>query len=144
MNIKNKMIKVVKETADWYAEDPDNRRSIDADGQCMYTWGDSHCAVGRYLKEEYQEENWDNNSDSVNELCERSDEGYNIDWALRDEVQGLDSDFWTSLQDMHDTTSYWEEWNRDEDGLREYGLTDRGKEAYVELQDKIAEGRYDG
>ena len=144
MNKQQQMQDILKETVEYYREDPANRRCLTDDGECMYTWGKTHCAVGRYLKPENQREDWNLNNDSVNELCERSDEGYNIDWALRDEVQGLDSDFWPSLQDMHDTTSYWEEWNRDEDGLREYGLTDRGKEAYVELQDKIAEGRYDG
>ena len=104
---KNKMIKVLKETRDWYAEDPDNRRSVDMDGQCMYTWGDSHCAVGRYLKKEYQTESFNCNNDSVNELCEDSPNGWNIDWALCEEVRGLDPDFWSGLQDFHDSNSYW-------------------------------------
>ena len=56
MNIKDKMIKVVKETEKYYAKDPDGRRSLDEDGNCMYTWGDKHCAVGRYMKKEFQEE----------------------------------------------------------------------------------------
>ena len=29
------------------------------------------------------------------------------------------------------------------DGKRKYGLTDAGKEAYVQFQDKIAGGEYD-
>ena len=55
----------------------------------------------------------------------------------------IDEHFWAALQDMHDTAGHWEEWSRENDGARKYGLTDRGKEAYVGLQDKIAEGRYD-
>ena len=144
MNKQGQMLKILKDTRDYYAEDPDGRRSIDDDGSCNYTWGENHCAVGRYLKPEYQREDWCCNNDSVNELCESSDDGWNIDWCLRDEVKGLDADFWTRLQDMHDTGGFWEEWNRDVDGLREYGLTDRGKEAYVSTQDRIARGDYDG
>ena len=144
MNKQQQMQDILKETVEYYREDPANRRCLTDDGNCMYTWGKTHCAVGRYLKPEHQREDWNLNNDSVNELRERSDEGYSIDWALRDEVQGLDADFWTLLQEIHDTTSYWEEWSRDEDGLRKYGFTDRGKEAYVELQDKIADGDYDG
>ena len=144
MNKQQQMQDILKETVEYYREDPAGRRCVTDDGECMYTWGNNHCAIGRYLREEYKTETWDCNNESVNELRERSDEGYSIDWALRDEVQGLDADFWTLLQEIHDTTSYWEEWSRDEDGLRKYGFTDRGKEAYVELQDKIAYGDYDG
>ena len=145
MNKKEQMQGLLKDTVDYYREDPSGRRSVTDDGDCMYTWGKNHCAIGRYMRDEYQDETWENNSMSVNELCDSADDGvWNIDWALRDEVKGLDADFWTSLQDIHDTSGYWEEWSRDEDGLRKYGLTDRGKEAYVGLQDKIAEGRYDG
>ena len=143
MNKKQQMQDILKETVEYYAKDPVNRRSICEGGDCMYTWGENHCAVGRYLKPEYQREDWDSNNDSVNELCEDSNEGWNIDWCLRDEAQGLDANFWSVLQNMHDTVGYWEEWDRDIDGLRSYGLTDRGKEEYVAIQDKIAEGRYD-
>ena len=144
MNRQQQMQDILKDTVDYYNEDPANRRCITDDGECMYTWGDNHCAVGRYLKEEHQDETWACNNESVNELCESSDEGYNIDWVLRDDVHGLDAHFWAALQDMHDTAGHWEEWSRENDGARKYGLTDRGKEAYVELQDKIAKGIYDG
>ena len=144
MNKKQQMKDILKETALYYAKDPANRRSICEGGDCMYTWGENHCAVGRYLKPEYQREDWESNNDSVNELCEDSSDGWNIDWCLRDEVKGLDANFWSTLQMLHDNVGYWEEWDRDIDGLRKYGLTDRGKEEYVAIQDKIAEGRYDG
>ena len=144
MNKQQQMQDLLKDTVDYYREDPANRRSVTDDGDCMYTWGKKHCAVGRYLRKEYQDETWESNNDSVNELCENADFGeWSIDWCLVDEAQGLDTNFWMGLQDIHDSASYWMEWSRDVDGLRKYGLTDRGKEAYVRLQDKIADGRYD-
>ena len=105
MNKKQQMQDILKETVEYYAKDPVNRRSICEGGDCMYTWGENHCAVGRYLKPEYQREDWENNNDSVNELCEDSSDGWNIDWCLRDEAQGLDADFWSALQGFHDSRS---------------------------------------
>ena len=144
MNKRQQMQDILKDTVEYYAKDPANRRSTDKDGNCNYTWGQNHCAVGRYLKPEYQREDWESNNEAVNELCEDSSDGWNIDWCLRDEVKGLDADFWSVLQDMHDTIGHWEEWHEHKDGLRKYGLTDRGKEAYVSTQDRIARGDYDG
>ena len=133
---------ILKETVEYYRKDPANRRCLTDDGECMYTWGDNHCAVGRYLKEENQTETWHCNNESVNELCEHNPDDYSVDWVLREEVHGIDPEFWRCLQDIHDTGGYWHEWSNKDDA-RKYGLTDRGKKAYVELQDKIAEGRYD-
>ena len=140
MNKQKQMLEILKDTRDYYAADPDNNRSISEDGSCMYTWGNTHCAVGRYLKEEYQTENWENNDESVNELCSDSPEDWNIDWALRDEVHGLDADFWKDLQDFHDSRHNWIITRLSE---REIGLSDTGKGHYVGMQDKIAEGKYD-
>tara|TARA_R100001594_G_scaffold116173_1_gene151120 strand:+ start:20 stop:436 length:417 start_codon:yes stop_codon:yes gene_type:complete len=138
MNTKDKMYKVLKDTRDWYAEDPEKRRCIDKDGNCIYTWGDNHCAVGRYLKSEYQIENWRDNKLSANELSSsHPDDGvYSPDWALRKEVHGIDPDFWNDLQFFHDSRSFW--------NYKEGGLTSIGKEHYVRFEDKIAEGKYDG
>ena len=144
MNKQQQMQGILKDTVDYYREDPANRRSVTDDGDCMYTWGKKHCAIGRYMRDEYQDETWENNNMSVNELSSFADDGEcNIDWCVVEKAQGLDLNFWIDLQDMHDTMGYWEEWNRDVDGLREYKLTDRGKERYVALQDRITEGRYD-
>ena len=142
MNKQQQMQDILKETVDYYREDPANRRSVTDDGDCMYTWGDNHCAIGRFLREEYQDETWDGNNDSVNELCEHNENlgGFDIDWCLVDKAQGLDANFWTRLQDIHDIVGYWEEFDEHEDGRRKYGLTDRGKEIYVAMQDKISRG----
>ena len=136
------MQEILKDTVDYYREDPLNRRSVDDDGNCMYTWGDKHCAVGRYLKPEYQKENWPDNGMSAYELAEYSDD-YSIDEFLVDKAHGLDVQFWRDLQDIHDTVGYWEEWHEHGDGVRDYKLTDRGKEIYVSMQDRIARGEYD-
>jgi len=141
MNNQKQMLEILKDTRDYYAADPDNRRSIDKDGSCKYTWGDTHCAVGRYMQEIFQQEDWEQNNDSVNELCEDSDEGWDIDWVLREEVHGLDPDFWKDLQDFHDSRHNWIITKPSE---REDGLSDRGKEYYSNIKKNITEGGYDG
>ena len=143
MNKKQKMQDLLKETVDYYREDPSGRRCMTDDGDCMYTWGKKHCAIGRYMRTEYQDETWENNNMSVNELSSFADDGCNIDWCVVEKAQGLDLNFWIRLQDMHDTIGYWEEWHEHKDGVRDYKLTDSGKEAYVRFQDKIAGGEYD-
>ena len=143
MNNKDRMKQILKDTRDHYAADPDSRRSVDEDGNCNYTWGKEHCAVGRYLKPEYQRENWVDNNMSVNELMEGSDDGCNIDWCLRDDAKGLDVDFWRVLQDFHDSHSCWvteEDWNKDEEPI---GLSRIGEDNYRVIEKKINMGRYD-
>ena len=144
MNKQQQMKQILKETIDYYAKDPDNRRSIDSHGGCRYTLEDKHCAIGRYLKEEYQREDWIENDFSVNELCEQSDAGWNIDWCLRDDVQGLDADFWKNLQDFHDSHACWvveEDINIDDEPI---GLSLIGKDNYKVIERKINMGKYDG
>ena len=145
MSKQQQMQDILKDTVDYYNEDPANRRCITDDGDCMYTWGKNHCAVGRFLKDEYKDdENWSyKNNMGVLELGETSD-SMCIDEYLVKSVHGLDANFWVRLQDMHDIVGYWEEFHEHIDGRRKYGLTDRGKEEYVHFQDKIAEGVYDG
>ena len=143
MNSKNRMKQILKDTRDHYAADPDNRRSIDEDGNCNYTWGEQHCAVGRYLKPEYQREDWIDNNMSVHELMEGSDDGCNIEWCLRDDVKGLDADFWRNLQDFHDSHHCWiteEDYNIDDEPI---GLSRIGKENYRTIEKKINMGGYD-
>ena len=144
MNKKERMKQILKDTIDYYAEDPDNRRSIDEDGNCHYTWGNTHCAIGRYVKEEYQRENWEENDMSINELCDNSDAGWNIDWCLRDDVHGLDAHFWKNLQDFHDSHSCWitkDDYNIDDEPI---GLSRIGKDNYRVIEKKINMGDYDG
>ena len=149
MNKKQQMKDILKDTIEYYSEDPDGRRSLDKDGNCMYTWGNNHCAIGRYLKEEYQREDWTENDMSVHELLQGADDGEcNIDWCLRKEVHGLDADFWKNLQDFHDSHCCWitkEDWNikdynKDDEPL---GLSMAGKNNYRVIENKIDAGGYD-
>ena len=142
LTIKQKMLKILKDTAEYYAEDPDNRRSIDKDGNCNYTWGDTHCAVGRYLKPEHQKDNWSENNSSVFQLAQFSDD-YNIDQFLIEKAQGLDLGFWRNMQDFHDTHSCWitkDDYNKDEEPI---GLSRIGKDNYRVIERKINMGGYD-
>ena len=134
------MLKILKDTRDYYSKDPANRRSMSEDGQCMYTWGDNHCAVGRYLEPEHQHESWDWNNDSITDICEAG-ESYNIDWVLRDDVHGLDSEFWRDLQSFHDDENNWLRWI--DDDVRIHELTDSGKAEYVTIEDKILDDFYE-
>ena len=144
MNIKDKMFKILKDTRDWYAEDPKGRRSLDKDGNCLFTWGKNHCAVGRYMQETFQQEDWVQNNESVNELCKDSPGiGYNIDWCLREEVQGLDPDFWTHLQEFHDTRHYWNTKTESWDNETDKGLSFHGKDKYNDILSRITDGKYD-
>lgn len=138
MNKQEQMLKILKDTRDYYAEDPYARRSLDGDSNCNYTWGNTHCAVGRYLKPEYQKEQWSCNNDSVNQLCEEKahtiePHGWNIDWALREEVHGLCPNFWMRLQDFHDNRHNWDQ----------HGTTDFGRDEYLQIEDRIVRGLYD-
>ena len=144
MSKQQQMQDILKDTVDYYNVDPANRRCVTDDGDCMYTWGKNHCAVGRFLKDEYiNDENWSyNNNMAVLELEEYADSKC-IDEFLVDSVHGLESNFWARLQDIHDTVGYWEEFHEHIDGRRKYGLTDRGKEEYVRFQDSISRGVYD-
>ena len=144
MNIKDKMFKILKDTRDWYAEDPKGRRSLDKDGNCLFTWGKNHCAVGRYMQEIFQQEDWIQNNESVNELCNDSPGiGYNIDWALREEVHGLDPDFWTHIQEFHDTRHYWNTETESWDNETDKGLSFHGKDKYNDILSRITDGKYD-
>tara|TARA_R110000824_G_scaffold72334_3_gene184565 strand:- start:4736 stop:5170 length:435 start_codon:yes stop_codon:yes gene_type:complete len=144
MNKREQMLEILKDTRDYYKEDPDNRRSIDDDGNCNYTWGENHCAVGRYLKPEFQREQWSSNNDSVNQLCEEYEDAsaYGIDWVLRDEVHGIDVDFWMQLQDFHDNRHNWIT-KKTASGTQLPGISDDGKCEYVAIEDKITGGSYD-
>ena len=138
-NKQNKMIKIVAYTRKYYEADPQNRRCVNEDGNCTYTWGKSHCAVGRYLKKEYQRENWEYNDDtSVNSLPY-------LDDLLKPAVQGLSEDFWRRLQDIHDEHANWviyaNQYGNNHPDDR-YVLTDRGKREFHAMIKSIKAGTY--
>ena len=94
------------------------------------------------MKPEYQREDWVENNMSVFELMENSEDGLSIDWCLRDDVQGLDANFWRNMQDFHDAHSCWiteEDYNKDEEPI---GLSRIGKDNYRTIERKINMGDY--
>ena len=139
MNKQQQMQDILKDTIDYYREDPKGRRAVDDSGDCEYTTHDGrHCAIGRYMRPEFLDAEWkENHGVGVNGLSSH------VDYYLEHEVRGLDIQFWRDLQDMHDSVLNWEEWSQDIDGEREHKFTDKGKERYVYFQDRIARGEYD-
>ena len=142
MNIeqrKQQMQDILKDTVDYYREDPQGRRAVDVNGDCEYTTEDGrHCAIGRYMREEFLDTEWkENHGIGVRGLSSA------VDYYLVHEVRGLDEDFWADLQNIHDTASNWLEWSQEQDGLRDYKFSDDGKTRYVAMQDKISRGEYD-
>jgi hypothetical protein len=134
---KQQMQDILKDTVDYYRKDPVGRRAVDINGDCLYTTEDGkHCAIGRYMREEFLDTEWkENNGVGVNGLSS------NVDYYLRHDVRGLDEDFWRDLQDMHDIVGHWYRGDRLTEPVN--GLSDIGKARYVDIQDKIARGEYD-
>lgn len=105
-------LEIIKDTVEFYSEDPKGRRSIDENDNCVYTdQHGCHCAVGRYLKTEYQYFEWEHNKKSA------ADDLY--PHFYKDDIpQDIRKDyrFWQDLQVFHDDNL-----NFDEDGLSEIG-----------------------
>ena len=120
---------ILEDTIEYYSDDPTERRATDRDGACVYTDADGrHCAVGRYMKPEFQTTGfYANSGQSVHGLAA------DIDSYLVDNVLGLPVDFWQSLQELHDNDS---NWNYDT------GLSEHGKNMYNSVKNKIDAGGY--
>ncbi len=103
-----KMTQILEETVKYYSEDT-KRRAIDSHGECVYTTQDgNHCAIGRYLKPEYQNTEWGHNEDtSVTTLYANILKG--IDSLLVESVKGLPLLFWVKLQNLHDSNGNWDD-----------------------------------
>ena len=117
---------VLDDTVKFYSEDPLRRAVLsDAREDCVYTDHEgNHCAVGRWLQEEYQDYNWVYNQDSVNELF---DDGHTDRDFLVPEVRDLPFDFWVELQCLHDNVCNWDE----------EGLSSIGKKTVIRLEEFV-------
>ena len=120
-----RMQDILEDTIEHYSESP---RAMDLSGSCQYTDGDgNHCAVGRYMREEFQTtEFYGNNGTSVGSLAA------DIDTYLKSNVLGLTQKFWSALQDIHDSDNNW--YN---------GLTECGRTRCGSMKDRIEAGGYD-
>ena len=132
MNIeerKQQMQGILKDTIDYYREDPVQFRAVSDSGECVYTTDQGHhCAVGRYFRPEFQTTEFEQNADTSICMLDRE-----LDYYLVSGMIGLGNDFWAKLQDIHDGCMNWDK----------EGLTDTGKDRYVGFQDRIASGEYD-
>ena len=122
---RTRMKDILKDTIEYYSESP---RAQDSSGSCQYTdVGGNHCAVGRYMRPEFQTVNfYANDGVSVGNLAA------DIDTYLDSKVIGLTEKFWSALQDIHDSDNNWHD-----DGLTECGRTRCGS-----MKKKIEEGDY--
>ena len=105
MKTKEEIVEIV---VDHYKTHP---RSIKDDGGCVYTCRidgqKCHCAVGLFLKNEYQKVGWDYNYSGVRKVV--NVEGMPLEDIL---IEGVprskgDMDFWINLQTLHDEDSHW-------------------------------------
>ena len=137
MNKQQQMQEILKDTVDYYREDPEGRRAVDKNGDCEYTTDDGrHCAIGRYMRAEFLDTEWkENHGVGVYGLSS------NVDYYLKHDVRGLDIDFWRDLQDLHDSVGNWYRGKLFTEPASD--LSDVGKERYVYMQDRIARGEYD-
>ena len=121
---KVRMQDILEDTIEYYSESP---RAQDSSGSCQYTdcYG-NHCAVGRYMRPEFQTVNfYANDGVSVGSLAA------DIDTYLDSKVIGLPEQFWSALQEIHDSDQNWY------DGLTECGRTRRDS-----MKKKIEAGEY--
>jgi len=123
-----RMQDILEDTIEYYSDDPSETRAA-YDGDCQYTDADGrHCAVGRYMKSEFQTTKFYGNSGmSVNSLAA------DIDTYLESNVIGLAENFWQSLQELHDNDTNWND---------DTGLSEHGKNMYNSLKNKIDAGGY--
>ena len=123
-----RMQDILQDTIHHYSDFP---RAMDKSGSCQYTDEvGNHCAVGRYLKPEFQTiEFFANDGVSVGSLTQ------DVDHYLRSNVLGLTEKFWSALQDIHDDNNNWGEYDE--------GLTPVGKVRYSKMKKRIEAGGYD-
>jgi len=128
MDKQQQMQDILEDTIEYYSDDPTETRAS-YDGDCVYTDSDGrHCAVGRYMREEFQTtEFYANQGQSVKSLAA------DIDTYLDSKVIGLAENFWQSLQELHDNDTNWND---------DAGLSEHGKNMYNSLKNKIDAGGY--
>ena len=121
---------LLDDTIKYYSEDPVRRgimRNANDEVDCVYTTDDGkHCAVGRWLKPEYQDTGWWGNEE--NGIGELVDEDV---WeeVIRGEVIHIPMWLWYDLQSLHDIKGNWD--------YKNLCLTEQGTERLMKIQSKI-------
>ena len=66
MDKRQQMQDILKDTVDYYREDPQGRRAVDDSGDCLYTTENgNHCAIGRYMRSEFLDVEWKENNINI-------------------------------------------------------------------------------
>lgn len=99
MKTKEEKLQLLKETVEWYSEDPKGRRCI-VNGVFKYGGVSEGCAVGRLMTPEERKLLDDND---VKGLVTIEDF-----LKLPTQVQEWGKTFLRGLQTLHDTTGYWD------------------------------------
>tara|TARA_R110000822_G_C14954061_1_gene455347 strand:- start:75 stop:461 length:387 start_codon:yes stop_codon:yes gene_type:complete len=113
---------IINETVDFYAQDPDARRSMDGNDCLFQNSEGARCAMGRCMTEKGIKD----------VLSEDKNQAYStdlknpLDYYLRKRYRGKPLDLWDDLQDLHDTPDNWDE----------KGLTEHGRVAVAWLLDR--------
>lgn len=96
---------IINDTISYYNEDP-SRRGFNG-SSCLYQTNDGErCAFGRYMKEDFLDYPICNEIATIEELLDEF-ELDSVDDLLVEKVHGHSIEFWNSLQDLHDNTTYW-------------------------------------
>jgi hypothetical protein len=105
---------IIKETFDYYNEDPSRRAKVN--GRCEYLNSEGNmCAFGRCEINPPISET--GNSDAVDNRFSHEEE---MNGALKEEYRGHSMEFWEELQDLHDSDFYWLEDKASEAGQSLY------------------------
>lgn len=122
---------IVQDMVNFYSADP-NRRSLAIGGGCVYNSPEGqHCAVGRCLLPEYQNQgsNLRLNGKSFGDFVighgtfsleeidgiEYGSNSHNK--LLQEQYRGHDIGFWLHLQNLHDNPEHWNEVGLTENGI---------------------------
>lgn len=100
---QKRCLEIIEDTLEFYKKNP---RAVNEFGQCSYIDGNGNrCAVGRYISEEHikQVNEKPFNGQSVDGLHNE----WELDTILIDTARGLDIDFWSDLQHLHDSRKCW-------------------------------------
>ena len=107
---------IIRETVDFYGQDPTARRSMDGDG-CLFQHNDGRrCSVGRCMTKDGIKKVLSENANG--DGCELEEP---LDKYLKKRYRGKPLEFWDNLQNLHDMPDNWDA----------QGLTDKGR-AFLE------------
>ena len=113
MKVSQTKLELLENTIAYYSEDT-SRRALEENGDCQYlTACGNRCAIGREMR-----------TDALDEIKNESIDG--VMHLLPKRLQAMGEKFLTSIQNLHDTSHFWDD----------HGLTISGKRKVQELKDR--------